>query len=71
MSRKESIIISILFIISIILVTFFLNTATLIISLVIIVGTAIYDSYKKSTLGRILFYIIVFAAFSVYIIFFI
>ncbi|UUI03940.1 hypothetical protein NP439_04390 [Oceanobacillus jeddahense] len=71
MSRKESIIISILFIISIILVTFFLNTATLIISLVIIVGTAIYDSYKKPTLGRILFYIIVFAAFSVYIIFFI
>ncbi|GEN87827.1 hypothetical protein [Oceanobacillus sojae] len=71
MNRKENILIGILFVISGILITFFLNTFTMITALLIIVATAVYDIYKKPTFPKILFYIIVFGAFSAYIIFFI
>lgn len=71
MNRTENIIISILFLISGILITLFLNTVTMITALLIIAATAVYDIYKKPTLAKILFYIIVFGAFSAYIIFFI
>ncbi|MEK4299819.1 hypothetical protein MKY30_10555 [Oceanobacillus sp. FSL W8-0428] len=71
MKRKENIVIGILFLISGILITFFLNTVTMIIALLIIAATAVYDILKKPTIAKILFYIIVFGAFSVYIIFFI
>ncbi len=71
MKRKENIVIGILFLISGILITYFLNTVTMIIALLIIAATAVYDIFKKPTIAKILFYIIVFGAFSVYIIFFI
>ncbi|MFC4661278.1 hypothetical protein [Oceanobacillus aidingensis] len=70
-NRKENIISGVLFIIAGILITFFLNTATMIIALFLITVPAIYDCYKKPALAKILFYIIVFGAFSVYLVFYI
>ncbi|GGP13071.1 hypothetical protein [Oceanobacillus neutriphilus] len=71
MNRKENIIIGILFVFSGILITFSLNTVTMITALLIIAATAVHDIYKKPAFPKILFYIIVFAAFSAYIVLFI
>lgn len=58
MKRKENIVIGILFLISGILITFFLNTVTMIIALLIIAATAVYDILKKPTIAKILFFIL-------------
>ncbi len=67
MKRKENIVIGILFLISGILITFFLNTVTMIIALLIIAATAVYDILKKPTIAKILFlYYCVWSIFCLY-----
>lgn len=52
---KEKSIIGLLLILTGILITFFLNTATMIISLIILISIAIFDIFTKPSLKKILF----------------
>ncbi|MBM7713912.1 4-hydroxybenzoate polyprenyltransferase [Bacillus thermophilus] len=66
---KEKSIIGLLLILTGILITFFLNTATMIISLIILISIAIFDIFTKPSLKKILFYVILFFIFFLYLYF--
>lgn len=69
MKNKESVITKMLLILTVVLTVFFLNTYTIILSFIIIISIAIYDTYKKATGLKVFVYILVFFLFLIYVYF--